>query len=61
MADTVVFYEDENGMFFMGSDEAFTNDFSQALRFGETQAERLAQVSHEHYPQRVFEVGVVPT
>ena len=58
MADTVVFYEDDDGVFFMGSDEAFTGDLTQARRFPELQAEQLAQVLHERYPQRVFEVGV---
>ena len=61
MADTVVFFEDKNEdkMFFLVKGDAFTDDFSQAQRFGETQAEQLAQVLREHYPQRMFEVGVM--
>jgi uncharacterized protein YsxB (DUF464 family) len=59
MADTVVFFEDEGGMHFLDDSEAFTNDFSRAQRFAETQAVQLAQVLHEQYPQQVFEVGVM--
>lgn len=61
MAETVVFFEDdlEDKVFFLVKGGAFTEDFSQAQRFGETQAEQLVQVLHEHYPQRVFEVGVM--
>lgn len=60
MADTVVFFEDKNEdkMFFLVKGDAFTDDFSQAQRFVETQAVQLAQILQEHYPQRMFEVGV---
>lgn len=61
MADTVVFFEDdgENKVYFLVEGEAFTDDATQARRFGQSQAEQLAQVLREHYPQRVFELGVM--
>ena len=60
MADMVVFYEDEDGMFFLSSGESFTNDFSQALCFVESRAEQMVKRLRESYPQRVFEMAVMP-
>lgn len=60
MADTVVFYEDENGMFFLSSGEAFTDDFTQALCFVESRAEQMVKLLRESYPQRMFEMAVMP-
>lgn len=61
MADTVVFFEDggENKIYFLVNGDAFTDDAARAQRFGENQAEQLVQVLREHYPQRVFKVGVM--
>lgn len=59
MADTVVLYEHEGEVYFVGDGEAFTDDVAHALRFSPRRAAEVARTFAERYPQRVFEVGVV--